>query len=120
MNDHFYFGKFSNDFFAIESLAYDTRALKNEEILLVFDKIWKAKTNLVILSRGWMSYYQIFAATIEAQSDSVYLHNKCELDSGVQVSYHANEDNTGVGIIVEPTMEESSEEIIVNTRTQRN
>lgn len=92
--------------------------MKNEEILTVVDKVWKDKTNSVAISRGWMSHYQIMAATLDMNGDNAYLHNKGGLDFGVRVSYHANEDNTGVNRIDEPTSEESPAKIIANDRVR--
>ena len=79
--------------------------MKNEEILTVVDKVWKDKTDLVAISRGWMSHYQIIAATLKMNGDNAYLHNKGGLDVGVRVSCHANEVNAGVDRIDGPTIE---------------
>ncbi len=119
VNDHFYFRKLSKEISAIQSLTYGTRVMKNKEILTVVDKVWKDKTDSVAISRGWMSHYQIMAATLEMNGDNAYLHNKGGLDFGVRVSYHANEDNTGVNRIDEPATEESPAEIIANDRVKK-
>ena len=58
-----------------------------------------------------MSHYQIMVSTIELKLDNTYLHNKGDLDFGVQLSYHANKDNTGVDGIIEPETEEIPAEI---------
>ena len=58
-------------------------------------------------------------AAIELKGGNACLHNKGGLNFGVWVSYYANEYHTGGEIIVEPTMEESAAEIIVNERTQK-
>ena len=51
------------------------------------------------------------------KGDNAHFHNKGGFDFGVQVSYHANEDNTCVERIVKPTTEEIPVEIIINERT---
>ena len=79
--------------------------MKNEERLTLADKVWKDKTDLVAISRGWMSHYQIIAATLKMNGDNSYLHNKGGLDFGVRVLYHANEENIGVDRIDEPITE---------------
>ena len=83
------------------------------------DKVWKDTTDSVPISRGWMSHYQIMAATLEMNGDNAYLHNKGGLDFGVRVSYHANEENTGVNRIDEPASDESPAEIIANDRVKQ-
>mgnify|MGYP003333586717 CR=1 FL=1 len=71
--------------------------MKSEEIIKIVDKVWKDNTDSVSLSRGWMSsHYQVIASALEMDGDNAYLKNKGGLDFGVRLSFHANEDNTGV------------------------
>ena len=52
------------------------------------------------------------------KGDNAHFHNKGGFDFGVQVSYHANEDNMCVEIIVKSTTEKNPSEIKVNERIQ--
>ena len=48
--------------------------------------------------------------------DNAYLKNKGGLDFGVRLSFHANEDNTGVDKIVEPFEDTIAAEMVANDR----
>ena len=93
--------------------------MKSEEIIKVVDKVWHDNTDSVSLSRGWMSHYQVIASALEMDGDNAYLKNKGGLDFGVRLSFHANEDNTGVKKIVEPLEDTSAAEMVANERIKK-
>ena len=63
---------------AIQSLTHGTRVLKNKEVLSVADKVWNDTSDVVMMPRGWMSYYQIITANIEMKDDNTYLQRKVD------------------------------------------
>ena len=119
VNDQFYFRKLSKEISSIQSLTLGTRLMKSEEIIKIVDKVWQDNTDSVSLSRGWMSHYQVIASALEMDGDNAYLKNKGGLDFGVRLSFHANEDNTGVKKIVEPLEDTSAAEMVANERIKK-
>ena len=93
--------------------------MKSEEIIKIVDKVWKDNTDSVSISRGWMSHYQVIASALEMDGDNAYLKNKGGLDFGVRLSFHANEDNTGVKKVVEPLEDTSAAEMVANDRIKK-
>ena len=100
----------------MQSLTMGTRLMKSEEIIKIVDNVWKDNTDSVSISRGWMSHYQVISAALEMDGDNAYLKNKGGLDFGVRLSFHANEDNTGVDKIIEPVEDMSAAEMVANER----
>ena len=66
-----------------------------------------------------MSHYQVIASALEMDGDNAYLKNKGGLDFGVRLSFHANEDNTGVKKVVEPLEDTSAAEMVANDRIKK-
>ena len=116
VNDQFYFRKLSKEISSMQSLTMGTRLMKSEEIIKIVNKVWDDNTDSVSISRGWMSHYQVIAAALEMDGDNAYLKNKGGLDFGVRLSFHANEDDTGVDKIVEPVEDASAAEMVANDR----
>ena len=116
VNDQFYFRKLSKEISSMQSLTMGTRLMKSEEIIKIVDNVWKDDTDSVSISRGWMSHYQVISAALEMDGDNAYLKNKGGLDFGVRLSFHANEDNTGVDRIIEPVEDMSAAEMVANER----
>ena len=116
VNDQFYFRKLSKEISSMQSLTMGTRLMKSEEIIKIVNKVWDDNTDSVSISRGWMSHYQVIAAALEMDGDNAYLKNKGGLDFGVRLSFHANEDDTGVDKIFEPVEDASAAEMVANDR----
>ena len=48
----------------MQGLKYGTKLLKSEEILDMVDKVWKGKTDTIIISRIWMAHRQVIAEAL--------------------------------------------------------
>ena len=57
-------------------MCFGTKIMKCEEILKLVDNVWKSVDNVVALSRGWMSHYQVIATSLELKWDNKYLKQK--------------------------------------------
>ena len=119
VNDLIYFRKLSKEISAEQSMCFGTKVMKCEEILKVVDKVWKTDEDAVVLSRGWMSHYQVIAAALEMKGDNDYLTKKDGLDFGIRMNFYANEDRTGIIRITELENELSPADVIANERIRR-
>ena len=82
-------------------MCFGTRIMKCEEILKVFDKVWKSTDDAVVISQGWMSHYQVIAAAYEMKGDNAYLTKNNGLDFGIRMNFYPNAEKTGVIGVVE-------------------
>ena len=96
-----YFRKLSKEISAEQSMSFGTRVMKCDEILKVVDKVWKSTEDIVAISRGWMSHYQVIAATYEMKGDNAYLTQNNGLDFGIRYNFYPNREKTGVIRVVE-------------------
>ena len=119
VNDLFYFRKLSKEISAEQSMSFGTRLMKSEEILKVVDKVWKSTDDAVAISRGWMSHYQVIAATYEMKGDNAYLTQNNGLDFGIRYNFYPNREKTGIVRVVELENETTPAEQIANIRIRK-
>ena len=100
-------------------MCFGTRLMKCDEILKVVDKVWKSTDDAVAISRGWMSHYQVIAATYEMKGDNAYLTQNNGLDFGIRYNFYPNRDKTGVVRVVELENETTPAEQIANIRIRK-